>query len=48
MPGVIPYAVPPLIAAVTSLFVPVVFGALRHRVLAERAALASLVDAPER
>jgi len=43
VPGVILYAVPPLIAAVTSLFIPVTFLALRRRVLAERAALASLV-----
>jgi hypothetical protein len=41
-PGVILYAVPPLIAAVTSLFVPVTFSWLKQRVLAERAALASL------
>ena len=48
VPGVILYAVPPLIAAVTSLFVPVTFAWLRQRVLAERAALASLVDAHAR
>jgi hypothetical protein len=42
VPGIVLYAVPPLIAAVTSLFIPVTFGALRQRVLAERAALASL------
>jgi hypothetical protein len=41
VPGVILYAVPPLIAAVTSLFIPVTFLALRQRVLAERATLAS-------
>ncbi len=44
VPGVILYAVPPLIAAVTSLFIPVTFTALRQRVVAERATLASLVD----
>jgi hypothetical protein len=48
VPGVILYAVPLLIAAVTSLFVPVTFTALRQRVLAERATLASLVDDHER
>lgn len=48
VPGVVLYAVPPLIAAVTSLFIPVTFLALRQRVLAERAALASLVADHER
>lgn len=44
VPGLVLYAVPPLIAAVTSLFIPVTFSWVRQRVLAERAALASLVD----
>lgn len=44
MPGIILYCVPPLIAAVTSLFIPVTFSAVKRRVLAERATLASLVD----
>lgn len=39
VPGVILYAVPPLIAAVTSLFIPVTFGHLKRRVLTERALL---------
>jgi hypothetical protein len=43
VPGIVLYCVPPLIAAVTSLFIPVTFSALRQRVLSERAALASLV-----
>jgi len=40
VPGLILYCVPPLIAAVTSLFIPVTFGALKHRVLRERALVA--------
>ena len=44
VPGIVLYCVPPLIAAVTSLFIPVTFSALRQRVLSERAALASLID----
>jgi hypothetical protein len=43
VPGVILYAVPPAIAAVTALFIPVTFSAARQRVLSERAALAFLL-----
>ena len=42
VPGIVLYCVPPLIAAVTSLFIPVTFDVLRQRVLTERAMLASL------
>ena len=48
VPGVVLYAVPPLIAAVTSLFIPVTFTVMRQRVLAERAVLARLAGAHER
>ncbi len=44
VPGIVLYCVPPLIAAVTSLFIPVTFGLMKHRILAERAVLARIVD----
>lgn len=46
LPGIVLYLVPPLIAAVTSLFIPVMLTVIKERIFSERTALASLTARP--
>ncbi|HEY8079475.1 MAG TPA: hypothetical protein VIF62_35335 [Labilithrix sp.] len=43
VPGIVLYLIPPILVAVTGLFVPIAFSVMRARVLDERAKLAALV-----
>jgi hypothetical protein len=42
VPGVVLYGVPVMIAAVTSLFIPITFGVVKRRIISERTQLAML------